>query len=246
MPSDTHGTPHRDAPLWQQIEQALHTDILAGVFPPKSQLPSEQDLSERFAAHRHTVRRALAALAQKGMIRSERGRGSFVNGEVIGYRIGRKTRVEENLLQQNLTFSGRLISVRESEADSAAVDALGLRGKSPQVLIVETLNESDGVPISLVQHVMSRIRFTAFPDAYKNSGGSVTAALSACGVEDFARVHTRVSTRLPTKAEADLLQQPPVRPVLVSESIDAEPDGSPVKFAMAVFAGDRVRLALDT
>lgn len=233
-------------PLWRRIEQELRAEILSGALPVGERLPSEGDLTRRFSAHRHTVRRALAALAQQGIVRTEQGRGSFVHDSAIGYTIGRRTRVEANLVGQNRKFSGRLLSARVSTADAVAIDALGLRGRTPQVLVVEVLNESNGVPVSLVRHVLAAIRFAAFPEAYASSCGSVTAALAACGVSDFVRSKTTVSTRLPTPEEAKHLQQPTVLPVLVSETIDAEPDGAPVKYAVARFAGERIRLVLDT
>jgi len=65
-------------------------------------------------------------------------------------------------------------------------------------------------------------------------------------VADFTRWRTRVSTRLPTAEEAKLLDQPRVVPVLVSEAVDAEPDGTTVKLSVARFAGDRVHLVLES
>ncbi len=237
--------PDDGQPLWRRIERALHGEIMSGILPPGSRLPSEPDLAGRFAAHRHTVRRAVAALAQRGLVRIEQGRGSFVHEDVIDYTIGRRTRVEANLLGANRAFTGSLLSAHEEVADPAAIAALGLVGRSPRVLVVETLNAADGVPISLVRHTLPATRFTAFPDAYRDSR-SVTAALAACGVPDFNRWRTRVSTRLPTAEEAKLLHQPRVVPVLVSESIDAQPDGTPIKLSLARFAGERVHLVLET
>jgi GntR family phosphonate transport system transcriptional regulator len=232
-------------PLWRRIEQALHAEIFSGQMPPGARLPPEPELAARFAAHRHTVRRAIAALAQRGVLRIEQGRGTFVTEEAIDYAVGRRTRVEANLLGQNRAFSGRLLSSHEEPADAAAIAALGLVGRAPRVLVAETLNTADGVPISLVRHTMAATRFARFPEAYRETG-SVTRALAACGVADFTRWRTRVSTRLPTAEEAKLLHQPRVVPVLVSEAVDAEPDGTAVKLSVARFAGDRVHLVLES
>lgn len=231
-------------PLWRRIERTLRGEIAAGLLGPGARLPSEPELASRFAAHRHTVRRAMAALAQRGLVRVEQGRGSFVNEDVIAYAVGRRTRVEENLLRQNRAFAGRLLSAREEVAAAEAARLLGLRGRAPRVLVVETLNEADGLPVSLVRHVLPAARFAAFPEAYRRSG-SMTEALAACGVGDFARRSTRISTRLPTAEEAKLLRQPPALPVLVSESVEAEADGRAFKLGTARFAGERVHLVLD-
>lgn len=237
-PSDT-------LPLWRRIEVALHAEINAGRLAAGTRLPPEPELAARFAAHRHTVRRAVAALAQRGLVRIEQGRGTFVSEEAIDYAVGRRTRVEANLLGQNRAFSGHMLSAHEEAAGTAAIAALGLVGRAPRVLVVETLNSADGVPISLVRHTLSANRFARFPDAYRETG-SVTRALEVCGVPDFARWRTRVSTRLPSPEEAKLLHQPRVVPVLVSEAVDAEPDGTPVKLSVARFAGDRVHLVLES
>jgi GntR family phosphonate transport system transcriptional regulator len=231
-------------PLWRRIERTLHGEIASGLLAPGARMPSEPELSGRFAAHRHTVRRAIAALAQRGLVRVEQGRGSFVHDDVIAYSVGRRTRVEENLLRQNRAFAGRLLSAREEVASPEAAKLLGLRARTPRVLVVETLNEADGVPVSLVRHVLPAARFAAFPDAY-NATGSMTEALAACGVRDFSRRSTRISTRLPTAEEAKLLRQPPVLPVLVSDSVEAQPDGRPFKLGLARFAGERVHLVLE-
>ena len=62
--------PMRDGgrPFWRQIEETLLADIAHGVYPPDSQLPSEMELAQRFDVNRHTVRRALAALSQRGVL----------------------------------------------------------------------------------------------------------------------------------------------------------------------------------
>jgi len=233
-------------PLWRQIQRGIEADIRSGSLGPGARLPAEPELALRFGAHRHTVRRAVAELAQRGLVRVEQGRGSFVHEDTIDYAVGRRTRVEDNLLRHHKTFNGRLLSVHEAAADAQQASTLKLRGRNPKVVVVETLNEADGVPISVVRHVLAATRFAGFAAAYEASGGSVTEALSSCGVPDFSRSYTRVSTRLPTDAEAKWLRQPKSVPVLVTESIEADPDGGPVKFGIARFAGDRVKLVLES
>lgn len=234
------------SPLWLQIQRALEAQIADGSLRPGDRLPAEPELAARFGAHRHTVRRGVAELARKGLVRIEQGRGSFVNDHVIDYAVGRRTRVEENLLRHHRSFDGQLLSAHEAVAEADAARALKLPRRAPRVLVVETLNEAGGVPISVVSHVLPLPRFAAFADAYRSSGGSVTAALAACGVSDFSRRFTRVGARLPTDAEARWLKMPKTTPVLVSESVEVDPAGVPVKFGLARFAGDRVNLVLES
>lgn len=57
---------------------ALGHDIVAGVYPPGSLLPSEGSLLERFAVSRPTLREALRVLGAKGLIISRRKIGTRV------------------------------------------------------------------------------------------------------------------------------------------------------------------------
>ena len=58
----------------------------AGFHPRGTYLPSEADLCARFKVSRDTVRRALASLAEEGLIQSEPGVGHRVSGQVVSAR----------------------------------------------------------------------------------------------------------------------------------------------------------------
>lgn len=65
-------------PLYRQLLQSLRNDILQGVFPVGSNLPTEGELALRFAVSRHTVREALRQLRTDGLVSSRRGSGTKV------------------------------------------------------------------------------------------------------------------------------------------------------------------------
>ena len=63
-------------PLWQQLADLLRGRIERGELTGR--LEAETALAQHYEISRDTVRRALACLAQDGLIRSTRGRGTFV------------------------------------------------------------------------------------------------------------------------------------------------------------------------
>src|SRR5271156_5240021 len=81
--------------LWRQISETLRQEIGGDGYPPGARLPTEAELSARFAVNRHTVRRALEELSRGGLIRVEQGRGSFVAEDVIDYTVAPRTRFSE-------------------------------------------------------------------------------------------------------------------------------------------------------
>src|SRR5262249_50901136 len=72
-------------PVWRKIEDIVVAEMARGVSPAESQLPSEKQLAARFDVNRHTVRQAVAAVAQRGLLLVEQGRGSFVVRDAIDY-----------------------------------------------------------------------------------------------------------------------------------------------------------------
>jgi GntR family transcriptional regulator len=62
----------------EEIAEQLAADIRAGTYPVGSQLPPELKLCEALQASRHTVRQALAAVAERGLIVRRASTGSIV------------------------------------------------------------------------------------------------------------------------------------------------------------------------
>ncbi len=66
-------------PLYKRIEDDLRAQIATGQLRPGDRLPTIQQLRVQWGGVNHlTVRRALSALISEGLLRSEQGRGSFV------------------------------------------------------------------------------------------------------------------------------------------------------------------------
>lgn len=219
-------------------------EIAGGVWAPGAQLPSETDLAKRFGVNRHTVRRAMSELSNQGIVRIEHGRGSFVQENIIHYAVSSRTRVEQNLANLHRGHSGRLLSdfMMPSTHDVARALEIPL---GEQVVVMDTLNESDGEPISLVRTYLRAATFSEFPAKFVQGGNSMTTAFAACGVSDFSRLSTDISARMPTQEEASLLKQPTVQPVLVSSTVDIDAEGRRIKFGVARFPAGRVSLTVE-
>src|ERR1700741_3922688 len=67
-----------DDPLYLQLVRALKDEIVSGVFPVGSQLPTEEELCERFSVSRYTMRQGLRHLREDSLVSSRQGAGSTV------------------------------------------------------------------------------------------------------------------------------------------------------------------------
>lgn len=228
---------------WRQIVDGIEADIAAGRLAPGDQIPTEARLAERFGVNRHTVRRAIAVLANRGVLRPTQGRGTFVEAKPLAYPIGPRTRFSEVVTRSGREASGEFVSSRETAADPAVAEALGLAPGAP-VLELVTVHRADGTPLSTATVHVPLPRFAGF-DRHFAATGSITRAFAACGVTDYARASTRISARPCGPEEAARLELAPGRILLVIDSINVDPDGHPVQATRSLFAADRVELIVE-
>jgi Transcriptional regulators len=73
--------------LYSDIYHILKGEIDSNVYPPKTILPGEEDLSERFSVTRNTIRRALKKLQEDGLVYTVKGRGVVVLEPIVDNRV---------------------------------------------------------------------------------------------------------------------------------------------------------------
>jgi len=229
--------------LWRQIATTLQERIGAGTYPPGKQLPTEGELSRRFAVNRHTVRRALEELSRGGLIRIEQGRGSFVAEDVIDYPVQSRTRFSEWIRRHNKEPSGRVLRLAEMAAHAHVATGLGIR-TGAKVVVMERLGLADDRPVCLGNHYFPAARFRGLLDALQNTP-TITEALRRVGVSDYMRQVTRVSARLPTPDEAALLRTARTRPLLVAENVNVDSAGTIIEFGVALYPTPRVQIVFE-
>ena len=234
----------KKTPLWQAISNELRAELVAGRYAEGDKLPTEAALAARFGVNRHTVRQGIAVLVEEGCIRTRRGAGAFVVSRPTEYAIGPRVRFHENLLAAGHTPEKRILHLEDRLATRAESAALGLENAEP-LCACHGISLSDGRPIALFESLFPIKRLIGITDALREHN-SVTAALRACGVDDYVRVSTRLTAVRATAAQALHLQCKEGDPLLASVSVNVSPDKHPVEMGRTWFVGDRVTLSLET
>lgn len=230
--------------IWRQITDEIRSDIMAGNFQPGARMPAEMELAERFGVNRHTVRSAIAALTQEGVLRAEQGRGTFVaNARRLTYKIGRRTRISQGLEKQVNETRGILLT---SSREMANADiALGLNmPEGAAVIRLETMHSADGRPISIATHWIDAERFPAIAEDYAVST-SMTLAFKAAGLTDYFRKSTTISAHHATPEDLKYLKLSPGAIVLAARAINVDTQGKPVQYSLTRFSADRMELSIE-
>lgn len=233
--------PARDS-FWTRIAAELAEAIGSGVYPPGQRLPSEHALAEQFGVNRHTIRRSLASLCSQGLVRITQGSGTYVEDFAVDLALGKRVRHQQGLAQAGLRGSLVVLQEQTVRATAALAKALQVPARSP-LLALRVIGQAEGQPLHVSERYFPLPRFEGLAAVVRETG-SITAGFSAHGVADYTRRESRITAELPDAAVAAELRQPATRPVLLVESLNVDLEGTPIEWARAWFAGDRVKLTV--
>ena len=229
---------------WTIIRDTLSDDIRSGRLSLGDQLPTETQLADRFEIGRHSVRRALEALAREGKISIEQGRGTFVaDTPRLTYQIGKRTRLRRNLIPQGVDVTSQLVSASRVSAPIDVAKAL-LLNSGARVTKSQRITLANDLPVAFGSSYHCAERFPDFAER-RDVLGSTTETYRSFGIHDYVRQHTSIYSRAAKPDEAKTLKQHPDVPVLVVTAIDATLDGTPISTSRVIWSAARVNFIME-
>jgi GntR family transcriptional regulator, phosphonate transport system regulatory protein len=236
-------------PIYVQIAAELRRSIQQNIYQVGERLPTETKLAERFAVNRHTLRQAIALLKTEGVLRVDRGRGTFVTGTTIRYPIGQRVRYNEALKAQGRQASFQILRTLEIPSDAAVAKALEITpGES--VALIERLGFADEEPISVTTGYFPLKRFTGMLEPSSLERLQATQSLSKWLQQDYGCDHIRrsttVSARLVLPQDARLMRLPLNQSVLLAESVNVDRGGKVIEYGVTRLRGDRVEFVFES
>jgi GntR family transcriptional regulator len=221
-------------PLWAQVSADLRRRCTSGDFD--AGVPGELALCEEYDVSRHTVREALRALRDEGLISSGRGRGSVVRPG-FSQSLGAVYSLFASVESQGARQTSDVLRL-ETLVDADVAARLGLSPDSP-LIVLERVRRADDEPLAhdtsylpmTLAHPLLQTDFshTALYDELRAIGVIVDS-----GREELAACVADTTT-------ARLLEVPEGSPVLEIERV-AMSSGRPVEFRRTQVRGDRFTL----
>ncbi|MFD9792263.1 GntR family transcriptional regulator [Streptomyces sp. NPDC059070] len=221
-------------PLYFQLSQQLEAAIERGALTPGSLLGNEIELAGRLGLSRPTVRQAIQALVDKGLLVRRRGVGT----QVVHSQVKRP--LELSSLYDDLEAAGQKPATKVlrntlEPATAEVAAALGV-AEGDDVHLVERLRYAHGEP-------MARLR-NHLPTGLLALD---TAQLEATGLYRLMRgagitLHSArqsVGARAADAAEAELLAEETGAPLLTMERTTFDDTGRAVEFAAHVYRASR-------
>jgi GntR family phosphonate transport system transcriptional regulator len=229
--------------LWRQVADGIERGIADGRFAAGERLPGETEIAETYRVNRHTVRRALATLAERGLVRAERGSGTYVEAPRLAYPLRARTRFSEIVGAGGREPRGQLIGALEEAATRELARQLAVKTGAPLIRI-EALRLADRTPVCVSTTWLSAERF---PDAGSvfASARSMTKLLEYYGIRDYRRASTRITAAIVDATDAARLDLALGRPVLVVDATDVDTDGKPLVTKRSRFAAERIEFLIE-
>jgi GntR family transcriptional regulator len=218
-------------PLYQQLQQALRRAIDEGALGAASALPAERQLALELGISRITVRKAIDALVEEGILVRRAGAGNFIN-----------TRIEKNFAKltsfsEDMRSRGRAPRsewLKRSEGLVTPEEALRLRlSPGTAVYRFHRIRYADELPMCLEYATIAAFALPSL-DAV---GDSMYEALEAGSCRPV-RALQRLSALLLNAEQARLLQTREGEAGLCVERLGFVRDGRAVEFCRSYFRGD--------
>lgn len=228
--------------LWQQMAESVQKDIHSGKYAFGTRLPTELELAETFKVHRSTVRRALQALRDRGIVRVEQGRGIFVQERMVRHQLGPRTRLTSELRDIDRVCERKFLRASRVRASGQVAADLGIL-RNHLVQKVDTLTQVDGVTVSISSRYFPLPRFSGIEKLIEATG-SLTKSWLHYGVDDYRRYEARITAISLSSADADILGQAPKQPAILLTNINVDAQDVPITVAYTRLSPQRMELVV--
>src|ERR1700677_275193 len=144
-------TASRRVPAYEQAAATLEAELRSGKLGVDERLLSERSLAEHLGVSRITVRRALARLAEKDLVRSSERSGWFAGPVSQGSDV--MISFTDQGKQRGLAVTSRVLRCSSREATLAEAEELGVAPGS-QVCDLARVRCFDGLPIATTSTIV--------------------------------------------------------------------------------------------
>ena len=223
--------------LYYQLYEILHEKILLGELNPGDQLPTENELIQRYQVSRITVRRVLNMLVQEGLIYRQAGRGSFVAHATLEHGLSHIVSFTEDMRRRGFEVSTRVLL----SGLVAATEELAKKLDVPvgeELARIERLRLADGEPMCIENSYFVHRYCVGLLDHDFSVESLREVKIQKYGIRWIRAQQTIRAINAPREL-AELLGVKKDAALLFVERVSFSQDNVPVEFLQAHYRADR-------
>lgn len=227
---------------WLDVARTVEVEVAASL-PEGSRLPTEAALAQQLGVNRYALRRAIAALVRKGILRAVPHVGCFVAARRLKIGMGADMPAVDGLVQSGMQVANTLVSQRACTPPVPIARRLGVAQRTVVIELVHRTT-TNGNAFSQVTTWLPADRFDRIGMLIAASG-SVGAALAQMGVGKTRCKAVNILTRPANPDEAAVLELQARARVLVIDSLSVDATGEPTHLSQCIVDAERVELAIE-
>ncbi len=220
---------------YDDVAQRIEREISDGNLSEGDRLLGERELAQVLGVSRVTVRRALAKLKSRGLVKSDETRGWFVKKAAVK---------EQNVLRsftelaklRGMTTRSHVVSLQVREATIEEFELFKI-GAGAMVFEIERTRFMNAEPIALEVSRVPQMRCPNLANADLENG-SLHAELRRAGAAPMRADYT-LTAKAATAEEAAMLELSPGAPLFVANAIARDARGDAVEISYSLFRADR-------
>jgi GntR family transcriptional regulator len=218
-------------PLYHQLAQSIEHAITSGLLAPGDRLENELSLTSRLGLSRPTARQAIQELVKKGLLVRKRGVGTQVVRSQFR-RDERLSSLNEDLAKAGKRPGTRLLELSVGELDADVHDAIDAAEVTAHAFTkIRRLRLADDVPLAiLTNYLPAHLEI----DEAELLRRGLYGCLRGLGIH-LRIAHQRISARLMTEEEAELLDVETPAACLTVDRIAYDDVGQFVEFGRHVY-----------
>jgi DNA-binding GntR family transcriptional regulator len=229
-------------PIYQQIQEWMRANIESGIWGEHYQLTAEDELAAQLNVNRGTLRNAIKALIDEGLLIRIHGKGTFVAPRAVEQPLADSlTTFSESLIDQHIAFETRVIAAGVLMPEPSIAAALKLEPGEP-TFFLHRVRSIEGRPVTVLKNYVvarycpgieeqdftQRRLFEVLEESYHLSIVWGQRTFEAHGANDEV---------------AALLGVEPGTPVMVVRQTSYLADDTPLEASVVWIIGDSFRLS---
>lgn len=224
------------SPMYIQLREIIRSRIDDGEYIPGSAIPSESELAQAFGLHRLTVRSAITALVNEGLLKPVQGKGVFVVGKKMHRDLERLTGFRQTMRERDAVPETRVLFMARRPAGLKYARILEIAPQD-EIFALRRLCFASGAPVS--------IEDIYIPCAVLNDLDRVDLnVFSLFDIYEFNHIHLSTAwqtlsvTTLDAR-DARTLKINPEMAVLMFDCVSRDETGRVIEFSQSFTRSDR-------
>jgi GntR family transcriptional regulator len=227
-------------PLYHQIQQRLTEQIKSGELKQGEPLPSIQRIAARMGVSQMTVRQAVKALCDLGVIYSRQGKGTFISGIKVERDFRQVFSFSEEMKARGKTPHSEVLSFQIQMPNEETKEALSL-GDKEKIFCLRRVRYADSYPMGIESSCLPVHLCPDLLETYDPTTSLYQELSERYGIHVIVTDEV-IEVGKASAEEARLLQIAPRSSIFLFTRTSYLENGIPAEHAKSTYRGDRYKI----